>query len=75
MPHVDSTAIEKIDYRLDRNELFVTFTSGRKYVYFDVPAAIHRHFLDADSFGRYFNANIRDHYDFRELSQAALRKA
>ena len=68
MPHVDSSAIDKVDYRPDRHELFVTFTSGRKYVYFDVPAPIYRRFLDADALGRYFNFSIRDHYDFRELT-------
>jgi hypothetical protein len=68
MPHVESSAIERVDYRAERHELFVTFRSGRKYVYFDVPAPIYRLFLHADSRGRYFNFNIRDHYDFREVA-------
>jgi hypothetical protein len=68
MPHVESSAIERVDYRQDRHELLVTFTTGRKYIYFDVPAPIYRYFLSADSRGRYFNFNIRDHYDFRELT-------
>ena len=68
MPQIDSSAIDKIDYRPDRRELFVTFTTGRRYVYFDVPAPIYLRFLHADSLGRYFNFNIRDHYDFRELA-------
>lgn len=68
MPFVESSAIERIDYRPERRELFVTFTSGRRYIYFDVPASIYRRFLDAESQGRYFNSHIRDHYDFRELA-------
>jgi hypothetical protein len=68
MPQVDSTAIETIDYRPDRHLLFVTFTTGRRYVYFDVPAAVYLRFRHADSHGRYFNHHIRDHYDFRELT-------
>jgi hypothetical protein len=67
MPHVESSAIERVDYRLERHELFVEFTSGRRYIYFDVPAIIYRHLLNAESRGRYFNFNIRDQYDFREL--------
>lgn len=62
-----STSIKSIGYRADRNELLVTFTTGRRYVYFDVPAPIYRYFCNADSLGRYFNFHIRDHYDFREL--------
>jgi hypothetical protein len=67
MPQVMSTAIREFEYWPDRNELYVQFTTGRKYVYLDVPAAVYRGFCNAGSFGEYFNCNIRDHYDFREL--------
>ena len=67
MPEVESSAIERIDYQARRRELFVTFTSGRRYIYYDVPERVYWHFLDADSRGRYFNLHVRDHYDFREL--------
>jgi KTSC domain len=67
MPQVQSTAIREFEYRPDRNELYVQFTTGRKYLYFDVPAAVYRCFCNAGSFGEYFNCYIRDHYDFREL--------
>lgn len=68
MPQVDSTAIDTIDYRPDKRQLFVTFATGRRYVYFDVPAAVYLRFRHAESHGRYFNAHIRDQYDFRELT-------
>ena len=67
MPQVVSTAIREFEFRPDRNELYVQFTTGRKYVYLDVPAAAYRGFCNAGSFGEYFNCYIRDHYDFREL--------
>jgi lysyl-tRNA synthetase class 2 len=67
MPQVDSSAIDAIDYRPDKHELFVTFSTGRRYVYLGVPAAVYLRFKHADSIGRYFNHHIRDHYDFREL--------
>jgi lysyl-tRNA synthetase class 2 len=67
MSQVESSAIDAIDYRADKRQLFVTFATGRRYVYFDVPAAVYVCFRHAESLGRYFNAHIRDHYDFREL--------
>jgi hypothetical protein len=67
MPQVDSSAIREINYRPERNELFVRFTSGRKYVYLDVPAIVYYGFCNAESLGQYFNFRIRDRYDFREL--------
>jgi len=67
MPQVESAAVEAIDYQPDKHLLFVTFTTGRRYVYFDVPAAVYLRFKHADSHGRYFNTHIRDRYDFREL--------
>jgi lysyl-tRNA synthetase class 2 len=68
MPFVESTAIERIDYNTEKRLLFVTFTSSRRYVYFDVPSSIYRRFLESESQGRFFNSHIRDHYDFRELA-------
>jgi len=68
MPDVDSSAILRIYYSANRRELFVTFVSGRTYVYFDVSPQQYRGFLDAPSQGRYFNANIRDLYRVRELT-------
>jgi hypothetical protein len=68
MPQVESTVIDSIDYRPDKNELLVTFSTGRRYIYFDVPAAVYLRFRHSESHGRYFNHHIRDHYDFRELS-------
>ena len=49
MPQIESTAIDTIDYRPDKYQLFVTFTTGRRYVYFDVPAAVYLRFGHADS--------------------------
>ena len=62
-----STAIQDVEYRPDKRELLVTFTTGRRYIYFDVPAAVYLRFRYADSLGRHFNSHIREHYDFREL--------
>lgn len=64
---VDSTAIQTIDYDTERAKLFVRFTSGERYVYVGVPAEVCRSFLDADSKGSFFHAEIRDQYPYNRL--------
>lgn len=63
--HVDSSAIQTIDY--DNDKLFVRFASGERYVYVGVPPEVCRSFLDADSKGRFFQAEIRDCYPYNRL--------
>lgn len=64
---VDSTAIQAIDYDGERSKLMVRFSSGEAYVYVGVPGEVHRSFVDADSKGRFFQAEIRDRYPFNRL--------
>jgi hypothetical protein len=65
---MESTAIRRFAYDFPRRELKVTFTTGRRYVYFDVPPKIHQAFIDAESKGVFFNTQIRPHFYYRELS-------
>lgn len=64
---VDSTAITAIDYDAERAKLLVRFTSGEQYVYVGVPGEVHRSFVDAESKGRFFQAEIRDRYPFNRI--------
>lgn len=64
---VESTAIQEIDYDAERAKLLVRFMSGEQYVYVGVPGEVHRSFLEADSKGRFFQAEIRDRYPFNRL--------
>ena len=64
---VDSTAIQAIDYDEVRAKLFVRFVSGERYLYVGVPGEICRSFLDAESKGRFFQAEIRDQYPYNRL--------
>jgi hypothetical protein len=64
---VDSSAIQAIDYDGARAKLLVTFASGEEYVYVGVPGEVHRSFLDADSKGRFFQAEIRDRYPYNRV--------
>lgn len=63
-----STVIARFDYRPDTREFLVTFTTGRRYVYFDVPPDAVSAFRAAFAKGRHFNRHIRDRYRCAELS-------
>jgi hypothetical protein len=62
-----STAIRSLFYDPAKNELWVTFVTGRRYVYADVPVEVFDAFKTAASRGAFFNHEIRDRYAFREI--------
>ena len=64
---MSSTAIRRIMYDPIDRELWITFVSGRQYVYFDVPPEKFSAFSHAESRGGFFNREIRDHYGYREI--------
>ncbi len=67
MPHVQSAAIQSVSYDETAHALRTTLrTSGRTYVYEQVPLEIYDALLFADSLGAFFNAHIRDHFAFHE---------
>lgn len=61
-----STVIRHFSYDPEARQLDVLFTTGRRYLYHDVPQGAADAFRAAFSKGRYFNANIRDAYDYTE---------
>ena len=61
-----STVIRHFSYDPEALELDVLFTTGRRYLYHGVPQAVADEFRAAFSKGRYFNARIRDAYDYTE---------
>jgi hypothetical protein len=62
-----STAIRNLFYEPAKRELWVTFVSGRRYVYTEVPPDVFDAFITASSRGAFFNHEIRDRYGFREV--------
>jgi hypothetical protein len=62
-----STIIRSFDYRPEARELEVLFTTGRRYLYRDVPAEAAAAFRAAFAKGRHFNGRIRGRYDYSEL--------
>jgi hypothetical protein len=63
-----SSVIADIEYEPEHARLTVTFTTGRIYQYFLVPADVVASFQSAFSKGTYFNTRIRDRYSFREVT-------
>ncbi len=63
-----STVIRRFDYAPERRELVIEFTTGRRYVYADVPEEEVKAMRAAFAKGRYFNAHIRDRYNCREIN-------
>jgi KTSC domain-containing protein len=70
-----SSVIRHFHYRPEEAELEILFTTGRRYVYRDVPPETADAFRAAFSKGRYFNAHIRDEYDFSEVGTVTFPTA
>ena len=64
MPAVKSSVIHSFDYDPKGRRLWITFTSGKTYIYLEVPPEIHDGLFNADSRGEFFNEAIRDRYSF-----------
>lgn len=62
-----SSVIRSYHYHADRRALEIEFTTGRRYLYFEVPPDEVEALGAAFSKGRYFNAHIRDNHDYAEL--------
>jgi hypothetical protein len=61
-----SRAIRRFAYRLSERELEILFTTGRCYVFHDVPPEAVEAFRSAFSKGHHFNTRIRGCYRFTE---------
>jgi hypothetical protein len=66
-----STVIRSFSYRAEARELDVLFTTGRRYVYCEVPPEAAEALRAACAKGRHFNARIRGRYPYRELERVA----
>jgi hypothetical protein len=63
-----SSVIRRFAYCPDSAQLWVEFTTGRRYVYSDVPAEVADTFRSAFAKGVYFNTRIRDRFPYREVT-------
>lgn len=57
-----SSAIANLTYHRDTNDLFMTFTDGRRYVITEFPEIELERWVGSPSIGGYFNAFVRGNY-------------
>jgi hypothetical protein len=63
-----SSVIRRFVYDEMKGDLWVEFTTGRKYVYSGVPQEVADAFRGAFAKGVYFNTRIRDRFPHREIT-------
>ena len=63
-----SSVIRRFVYDQTEAALWVEFTTGRRYVYSDVPSEVAEAFRGAFAKGIYFNTRIRDRFPHREVT-------
>ena len=64
MQELESSVVSGAGYS---RVLEIEFNSGRVYQYFDVDESVYQNFLASESKGKYFNANIRGKFPYREI--------
>jgi hypothetical protein len=64
-----SSVIRRFVYDEMESNLWVEFTTGRRYVYSGVPKDVADAFRGAFAKGVYFNTRIRDRFPHREIIQ------
>jgi hypothetical protein len=62
-----SSVIRTFHYRKDEEALEITFTSGKRYRYLQVPEDVYRGMQLSFSKGEYFNRHIRQRFVFERL--------
>ena len=65
MTPVSSSNLSSVGY--ENGTLYIRFHNGRLYAYYNVPVSEYEALMSADSHGKYFNANIRNLYDYRRI--------
>jgi hypothetical protein len=63
-----STVIRSHFYDPATSTLTITFVTGRRYAYDDVPQEVYDSFKASFSRGTFFNHHIRDQYGYREIT-------
>jgi hypothetical protein len=67
---LESEMLKAAAYDEERQILYLHFRkTGDVYRYFEFPPAEYRRFLDAESHGRFFLAQIGDCYDYERLAK------
>ena len=67
MVAVNSSNIESVGYDQDTETLYVEFKNGSAYKYDNVPFWKFTELVDADSAGKYLNAEIKGQHEYSRL--------
>ena len=62
-----SSVIRNFRYLTDDKTLEITFVSGKRYHYLEVPEELYRQMRAVTSRGEFFNQHIRDHFEFERV--------
>ena len=62
------SGIREAAYLPERQELQITFASGRRFAYYDVPQRIYDAYAASPAPGAFFNIAIRGRFQFHELT-------
>jgi hypothetical protein len=65
---VISSVVASIAYDEMSRDLEIRFVTGRTYRYLNVPPDVHEGLQSAPSKGTFFNAEIKDKYKFRDMT-------
>lgn len=66
---VESSSIDEVAYDSKKEILYVRFTNCRLYSYDKVPEDFFIALINAESVGRLFATQIKNRFDFTELSE------
>lgn len=66
LKEVNSSNISKIGYEDDT--LYVEYKSGTQYKYKGFPKNLYESFLEAESKGRFMNAEVKGKYEYERVS-------
>lgn len=64
-----SSIIKRVEYDPGTRDLTITFTTGSKYIYRDVPQAVVRRFTTAESQGMFFHTHIRNKFETEKVDE------
>ena len=64
---VESSNLRSVGYDEFLLVLEIEFKSGAVYRYYGVPSEVHDELINAESVGKYFNANVKSKYNFLKV--------
>ena len=64
---VESSNLKSVGYDEFLLVLETEFNSGAVYRYYGVPLEVHDELINAESVGKYFNANVKSRYNFLKV--------